>query len=98
MTGSVDAGVIDDQVLGKMLTGMEISQIVQLTKDFPNGSGLRKLISNQFYKNFKTKFKLLNECDQTDQKFNLMIVSADGIDYFDCEKRLSKKIAYYWLN
>jgi hypothetical protein len=51
LTRSIKATVFDDPILGKLFTGMEINEIVQITKE-NDMNKLRNIISKQFYQHF----------------------------------------------
>jgi hypothetical protein len=82
MTGSIQAIVIDDPVLIKIFTGMEIAEIVQLTKE-NDINKLKDNISKQFYQHFKVKMKILSP---SNKKIPLII----SVEQIDCKGSITK--------
>jgi hypothetical protein len=91
MTGSVNAKIVGDAVLGKIFTGLEISEAVQISKEDISGNKLRNIISKQCHQYFKVKLKAHLEND-SEKKISLMVENADYLDYSDCSNRLREKL------
>jgi hypothetical protein len=87
MTDSINATVFENPVLGKVFTGMEIHEVVQLTRENAMNI-LKNRISTIYYQQFKVKFKVLFQLN----KISFVIDEADQIDYRSSITQLRKLV------